>query len=523
MLAVPAVRSWSDTLRAVLRQSAADGPATPGWLTVPRLLALTALTAAWVAQRPDDALVWLVGGVLLVATAVEPVLRRLLPVPAAVQLPGWTPPTVAVARFVVPAALVALLLVLVAAAGALTPWVFGVAAVVQGVPLLLATAQALRAYAARPAAAAALGRAVAQVAPEFVLYTARRGGAYQLQMWLPHLEALGRPFLVVTRDPAALAPLAEVTTAPVVACPTWRDLDRVVVPSLRAAFYVNSVAANADFVTYRQLTHVYLGHGESDKALSHHPAHAMYDLVFVAGQAAVERYARHGVQVPADKFVVVGNPQSAAVEPVDTVAGSSDGRPAGAVLYAPTWQGYNDDSSYSSLSHGVQVVRALLELPGPVVFRPHPFSRTRATERGHVAAVEELLAADARATGRAHVYGVDEPFAGSANRVVAMVGDLSSVVTEFLASGKPLALVTDGEPDFATRNPVARAAYLVAPDLAELPAVLARMLGDDPLREERVAVRRHYVGAEGDQAFARAVLSLLDAPRGADSRSRHSR
>ena len=516
---MPAVRSLTGSLRAVLRSASADGPRTPGWLAVPRLLALTAVTASWVARRPDDALVWLLAGVLLVATAVEPVLRRLLPEPVAVHLPGWTPPTVSAARLVVPAALAALVLLVVAALGALSPWVFAAGAVVQGVPLVLAVVQALGAYAARPAAAAALGRAVARFAPELVLYTARRGGGYQLQMWLPHLEALGRPFLVVTRDPAALTALADVTDSPVVACPTWRDLDRVVVPSLRAAFYVNSVAANADFVTYRQLTHVYLGHGESDKALSHHPAHAMYDRVFVAGRAAVERYARHGVQVPAEKFVVVGNPQSVAVQPADATAGSA----AAAVLYAPTWQGYNDDSSYSSLRRGVQVVRALLELPGPVVFRPHPFSRTRPTERAHVAAVEELLAADARTTGRAHVYGVEEPFAASANRVVAMVGDLSSVVTDFLASGKPLALLTDGEPDFAERNPVARAAYLVGPGLEELGAVLALMLGDDPLRAERVAVRRHYVGAEGDRLFAQAALAVLDAPRGADGDARASR
>lgn len=518
---MPAVRSLAGPLRAVLRSAVADGPRTPGWVAEPRLLALTAATAVWVARRPDDALVWLLTGVLLVATAVEPVLRRLLPEPVAVHLPGWSPPTVSSARLVVPAALAALALVLVAAVGALSPWAFAVAAVVQGVPLVLATVQALGAYAARPATAAALGRAVARVAPELVLYTARRGGAYQLQMWLPHLEALGRPYLVVTRDPAALTALADVTDAPVVACPTWRDLDRVVVPSLRAAFYVNSVAANADFVTYRQLTHVYLGHGESDKALSHHPAHAMYDRVFVAGPAAVERYARHGVHVPAEKFVVVGNPQSVAVEAADPSGGA--GQAPAAVLYAPTWQGYNDDSSYSSLRRGVQVVRALLELPGVVVFRPHPFSRTRPTERGHVAAVEALLAADARATGRAHVYGVEEPFAASANRAGAMIGDLSSVVTDFLASGKPLALLTDGEPDFAARNPVAQAAYLVGPGLEELPEVLALMLGDDPLRQERVAVRRHYVGAEGDQAFAQAVLAVLDAPRGTDGDSRASR
>ena len=105
---MPAVTSMAGLFRAVLRTASAGGPGTPGWLGVPRLLAVTAVTAVWVARRPDDAAVWVLAAVLLLGTAVEPVLRRLLPDPVAVHLPGWRAPTVSAARFVVPAALGAL-------------------------------------------------------------------------------------------------------------------------------------------------------------------------------------------------------------------------------------------------------------------------------------------------------------------------------------------------------------------------------------------------------------------------------
>jgi hypothetical protein len=482
------------------------------------MLLVVALTAVHLARRPGDDLVWLPVAVLLVLTAGEPVLQRLLPPRTVANLPHFRPPTVPAARAVVPASLLGVVVLAVVAGAGLSAWWVLAGAVVQLLATGVAGLQALRAYAARPATARALHAALERHRPEFVLYTARRGGAYQLTMWLPHLVSLGRPFVVVTRDPSAVPVLAEVTTAPVVACPTWRDLDRVVVPSLRAAFYVNSVAANADFVTYRGLVHVYLGHGESDKALSHHPAHAMYDRVFVSGRAAVERYARHGVQVPEDKFVVVGSPQSAAVRR----AGGGGVPTQPVVLYAPTWEGYNDDSSYSSLPVAPRIVQALLERSATVVFRPHPFSRVRDSERAHVESVEALLSRDAATTGRPHVWGVDEPFAASANRADALVADLSSVLTEWLASDKPVAVVADRDTaSFAERHPVAGAAYVVDHDLGNLPAVLDDLLGGDPRAAERRTVREHYIGAEGDEPFRRAVLALLDGPasgaRGADS------
>jgi hypothetical protein len=50
--------------------------------------------------------------------------------------------------------------------------------------------------------------------------------------------------------------------------------------------------------------------------------HAIYDLIFTAGQAGIDRYARHGVSIPAEKFRIVGRPQVELIRP-----GSSAQRP----------------------------------------------------------------------------------------------------------------------------------------------------------------------------------------------------
>ena len=63
-----------------------------------------------------------------------------------------------------------------------------------------------------------------------------------------------------------------------------------------------------------------------------------------------------------------------------------------------------------------------------------------------------------------------------------MVSDVSSVVSDYLFSGKPFAMIAvPAEPDaFVAEFPVARASYVVRGDLADLTRQLDRMLGADP-------------------------------------------
>ena len=127
-------------------------------------------------------------------------------------------------------------------------------------------------------------QAVADYAPEFIVYTSRPDDAsYQILMWLPYLQRAGLRFLVVTRNAVPAAALAGQTDVPVVEARGTADLEGLVVPSLKAVFYVNASSGNGALVRFQHLTHIYLGHGDSDKPPSYNPTHAMYDAVFAAG------------------------------------------------------------------------------------------------------------------------------------------------------------------------------------------------------------------------------------------------
>ena len=153
-------------------------------------------------------------------------------------------------------------------------------------------------------------RAVAAYAPDFVVYASRPDDAsYQVTMWLPYLQRAGIRLHHHCAQCGACRALAELTDVPVVEARGIADLDALVVPSLKAAFYVNASSGNGALVRFQHLTHIYLGHGDSDKPPSYNPTHAMYDQIFAAGPAATRQFAAHGVRIPAEKFASVGRPQ----------------------------------------------------------------------------------------------------------------------------------------------------------------------------------------------------------------------
>ncbi|UEJ84157.1 CDP-glycerol glycerophosphotransferase family protein [Brachybacterium halotolerans subsp. kimchii] len=289
---------------------------------------------------------------------------------------------------------------------------------------------------------------------------------------------------------------------------------------MRGVFYVNNSIRNNHMVRYSDLTHIQLLHGESDKAASVNPVMRMYDRNFVAGQAAIDRFADRGIDMPREMFRIVGRPQVEGVEQARAPIGEIEQK---TVLYAPTWHGLQKETDYSSLALGARIVEGLLEAGCTVIFRPHPYSyRSR-----HFAAmceeIQGLLERDAERSGRAHVHGPRAEQQWSItdcfNAADAMVADVSSVVGDFLYSGKPMAMVSmhDDEKNFERHFPMARAAYCVDgrdPHVTSLPNVLRELLHVDSRARAREVLSRYYLGgfSSGSYAdgFVRACLSELN-------------
>jgi CDP-Glycerol:Poly(glycerophosphate) glycerophosphotransferase len=336
---------------------------------------------------------------------------------------------------------------------------------------------------------------------------------FHLGLWSPYLEKIGQPFIVVTTEAHSYQRVCQMYTMPVIYAPTGepRAIRAMLPKTIRAALYVYN-GGNDEFLKVRRMTHVWLHHGDSDKEACHRRKSANYDVLVVAGQAAIDRYATHRVRIRSKKFKILGRPQTenikTAIAPISTLDNP-------VVLYAPTWYGAEFKINHSSLPIGTAIVSALLERNATVIFRPHPARRKLPEAAAAIAAIEELLQADAEATSRPHRWGAasDTTFAELANVADAMVADVSGVVTDFMQSLKPFAMVATGETTdvFRARFPTSRSAYVIEWDLSTLDEALDAMLGDDPLARTRVERREYYLGGYENGESARAFLRYLQS------------
>ena len=98
---------------------------------------------------------------------------------------------------------------------------------------------------------------------------------------------------------------------PVVEARGIADLDSLVVPSLKAAFYVNASSGNGSLVRFQHLTHIYLGHGDSDKPPSYNPTHASGDFAYSAGEGdAWPKGTRPGTSASSLSTTTTGSPET---------------------------------------------------------------------------------------------------------------------------------------------------------------------------------------------------------------------
>lgn len=358
-------------------------------------------------------------------------------------------------------------------------------------------------------------RILEELEPSFAFHwQAPAGTAYQAAMWLPYLERIGKPFFVLVRTAVNLKEVAALTTAPVIFRPGLSDLDVVITPSLKVVFYANTAVRNSHMIRFPHLTHIQLNHGDSDKIASVSPTFRQYDKNFVAGQAAIDRFATHGVSTHPDQFVIVGRPQLEGVRqedaPIREVANPT-------VLYSPTWSGFYADSDYSSLKAGTVIVQALLDRQCTVIFRSHPYSRRHRANSDAVDAIMAMLSTHAKETGRDHVFGaraetewtVQDCF----NASDAMISDVSSLVSDYLFSGKPFAMaaVSTHREAFRQEFPLSRCAYVFDVGDGEalgLAEALDELLGTDSLAKERRELRTYYLG---DASAGGAAQRFIDA------------
>jgi hypothetical protein len=260
----------------------------------------------------------------------------------------------------------------------------------------------------------------------------------------------------------------------------------------------------------------------------------------------------------------VGRPQLAEVLPAGE---RSAGQPL-TVLYAPTWEGWTANPFASSLpTMGPSLVRWLLERPTPtrLLYKPHPLTGTvspaaKAAHREIVALIEAHVGQHAGAstmpvdttgdpedvalpTEEAESYevwsgaywsrslshlvveGPRPTLYDCFNHADLLISDISSVVPDFVASGKPYVVTNPAaEPheEIRTQYASTSAAYLADPDPASWEPMLELIETVDPMAHQRTQLRTDLLGPRLEHPVERWNQALDDLIRRARAQWPHA-
>jgi CDP-Glycerol:Poly(glycerophosphate) glycerophosphotransferase len=367
---------------------------------------------------------------------------------------------------------------------------------------------------------AAVLESLEDYAPEVVVYfSGGPGTTYQLNVWLETIDRIERRTLIVVRELLHLDALLP-TRTPVLVLPRAQDVEAFQVASMKVALYPTTVIKNNHMIRLRGLRHVFINHGDGDKAVTYSPLHRVFDEIWVAGQAACDRYLERGEGVRPDQLITVGRPQLAHIHSASTTP-RDPGAPV-TVLYAPTWEGNFEGVNYSSVAPmGVRMVEQLLASDRDirVLFKAHPATGTRVEAAGRARArIEELLRGD----DRHRVVGTEpDALYRAFNDADVLLADISSVVADFLASRKPYIVTNPADvplDEFVAQFPSTSAGGVVGRDAATLLDLVEDAAGPDTLRGRRHELATYFLG----EPLADPVQRFVDEVDAACRRSEAS-
>lgn len=278
-------------------------------------------------------------------------------------------------------------------------------------------------------------------------------------------------------------------------------------PRLAGVLYLSNTGNTVHFLRFNHVRHVWLGHGDSEKAASCHKFFRAYDEIWCAGLAQVDRFRNSGMAHESLRFRIVGRPT------LRPLIEQSRRVPAESFLYLPTWEGFQAEQEYTSIRESLHFIPSLVDLTEKSAWvKFHPWAGQRVTA---LKEVEQRLA-NAPGRGNATISVIDrkEPVGPLMPAAGFLVADVSSVVSDFLMTGRPIFLFMPLGRDLrmtASAMPMESYCYVFHSE-EQLHGLVRRVIlqGDDYLRDNRMRARDYFVdiGRSLDGAFEDALHDI---------------
>lgn len=340
---------------------------------------------------------------------------------------------------------------------------------------------------------------------------------FYADMWLPTLVASDIPFVVIARSRSIFYHIRECwSDVDVIYARSGIDVERGVrsLPELRCVLYPANAGKNIHVLRFNHLRHIFIGHGDSDKAASAHKFFRAYDEIWVAGQAHIDRFSAAGFDTAHLVFEKVGRPglsEAVAHVPRHEFRFTRKLR----LGYLPTWEGFFDEQNYTSARLSAEMIAALQKLVPDLSVEAKLHPRTGSRDRS-LAQIEKKLLNTQRDLGiDISISPRSRPISALFDRVDIFVCDVSAAITECLAANKPILVYVPVQSNLRytkSRMGIEEYCYLFS-NIEEFRAIVEKVLEHGDYLYERRQDAREYILGIKETVEGRFIDCLRDRSR----------
>ena len=335
---------------------------------------------------------------------------------------------------------------------------------------------------------------------------------YQLEQWIEPLNALHNRenIHIIVRSKAVFKYLYPKLDMHITYIDTINDLLTFYEDSdFKVILYVNNGAKNFQSLIFHRAIHIHLNHGESEKSSMYSNQCKCYDYTFVVGDAAIDRYKRHMINIKAATYVKIGRPQYDHVSQIEKITDKP------IILYAPTDESTHISMRYTSIEKfGLKIVDTILKDNNYyLVYRPHPSTGKNSKK---VKEINEQIIKKIEASEHASIE-IDINALDLLSIVDLAIFDNSSLIIDFLNFDKPMFVTDMFIPKYHNIKHfkmLDACILLNDKNINSLSRLIQSELENDTNRTQREKIRTYYLGnykkGESTEIFIDKVLEAME-------------
>lgn len=269
--------------------------------------------------------------------------------------------------------------------------------------------------------------------------------------------------------------------------------------NVKAIYYLSNTGNLIHTLRFNVYQHVFLGHGDSDKAASAHKFFRVYDEIWVSGQAHIDRFINTNIKINNVEFVKIGRPSLKEYFTSQQDQKINTTNLAERIVYLPTWEGSFVENDYSSVRDSLEFLPSIQNKTNcQLIVKYHPSTGTRDLEINELKQtfLEEYVANN----NSFEFIEQSETLDSLVLRGDAFICDISAVVSECIPTLKPIFIYIP-----ENKNIVISASNLKYSDYAyvfrnseelEKQVYDVLVLGKDILKQDRIKALNYLIGVK---------------------------